>query len=82
VKFSEQIVSIDKFISESESDKLNHFKQILIDSKTLQITIDLKQYLKEMLAEIGFDNNELNISHPEEIRNLILKNHLLCSPST
>jgi hypothetical protein len=74
VKFSEQIVSIDKFISESESDKLNHFKQILIDSKTLQITIDLKQYLKEKLAEIGFDNNELNISHPDEIRNLILKN--------
>lgn len=74
MKFSEQIVSIDKFISESESDKLNHFKQILIDSKTLQITIDLKQYLKEKLAEIGFDNNELNISHPDEIRNLILKN--------
>jgi hypothetical protein len=74
VKFSEQIVSIDKFISESESDKLNHFKQILIDSKTLQITMDLKQYLKEKLAEIGFDNNELNISNPDEIRNLILKN--------
>jgi len=74
VKFSEQIVSIDKFISESESNKLNHFKQILIDSKTLQITIDLKQYLKEKLAEIGFANNELNISHPDEIRNLILKN--------
>jgi hypothetical protein len=74
VKFSEQIVAIDKFISESESNKLNHFKQILIDSKTLQITIDLKQYLKNKLAEIGFDNNELNISNPDEIRNLILKN--------
>lgn len=74
VKFSEQIVSIDKFISESESDKLNHFKQILINSKTLQITIDLKQHLKDKLDEIGFDNNELNISSPDEIRNLILKN--------
>lgn len=74
VKFSEQIVSIDRFISESESDKLNHFKQILINSKTLQITIDLKQHLKDKLDEIGFDNNELNISSPDEIRNLILKN--------
>jgi hypothetical protein len=74
IKFSENIVSIDKVISESESDKLNKFKQILIDSKTLQIITDIKEYLNDKLAEIGFDNNQLNISDPVEIRNLILKN--------
>jgi len=74
VKLSEQIVSIDKVISESEIEKLNQFKQILIDSKTLQIETDLKKYLNGKLAEIGFENNQLNISTPDEIRNLILKN--------
>jgi hypothetical protein len=74
ITFSENIVSIDKFISESESEKLNHFKQILIDSKTLQTSIDLNQHLKDKLAEIGFDNNQPNLPDSDEIRNLILKN--------
>ena len=74
IKFSENLVAIDKFISESESEKLNNFKQILIDSKIVQISFDKNQYLKVKLSEIGLDNNKINIPEPDEIRNLILKN--------
>jgi hypothetical protein len=77
LKFAEYVVSIDKYISESETEKLNNLKNIIITSKTLQAKIDYKEYLNNKLNEIGFDrdNNELNISQPDEIRNLILKNH-------
>ncbi len=76
LKFAEYVVSIDKYISESETAKLNNLKNIIITSKTLQIEIDYKDYLNIKFNEIGFnrDNTELNISHPDEIRNLILKN--------
>ena len=74
MKFSENLVSIDKLISDSEGEKLNTLKQIFIDSKTIQIAFDKNQYLNDKLSEIGFDKNEINISEPDEIRNLILKN--------
>lgn len=75
-KFANFIISIDKYISESETKKLNDLKNIFSNSKIIQIEIDYKVYLIDKFDDLGFDyhNNNLEIPSPEEIKKIILKN--------
>jgi len=76
LKFVEYIISIDKFISETEEEKLLIFKKIISSSKILQIEIDYLEYLNNKFNEISYvnENNKVDLSEPDEIRGLILQN--------
>lgn len=76
LKLADFIVSVKNNVSQSDNEKLKSLKNIIIASKLLQIEINNKEYLYSQLKEIGYDikNQNLNITNPDEIRNLILKN--------
>jgi hypothetical protein len=76
LKLADFIVSVKNNVSQSDNEKIVNLKNIIISSKHLQIELNIKEYLNNQLKEIGYDikKQNLNITNPDEIRDLILKN--------